>query len=77
LPTADAGSVLNRGVQWMVCTVHVSEEEEEEEEANAAYITFRCSEFIDGFRFEVSGASCCYAACKFNRRRRFGTFGVC
>jgi len=58
----------------MVCTVHVSEEEEE---ANAAYISFRCSEFIDGFRLEVSGISGCYAVCKVNRRRRFGTFGVC
>jgi hypothetical protein len=57
----------------MVCTVHVSEEEE----ANAAYISFRCSEFIDGFRFEVSGVLYCYAVCKVTIRRRFGTFGVC
>jgi hypothetical protein len=52
----------------MVCTIHVSEEE-----ANAAYIRIRCSEFIDGSRFEVSGVLGCYAVCKVNRRRRFGT----
>lgn len=67
LPTTDGGSVLNGGVQWMVCTIHVFEE------ANAAYIRIRCYEFIDVSRFEVSGVLRCYAVCKVNRRRRFGT----
>ena len=51
----------------MVCSIHVSEEE-----ANAD-IRIRCSEFTDGSRFEVSGVLGCYAVCKVNRRRRFGT----
>jgi len=68
LPTTDAGSVLNGGVQLMVCTIHFSEKE-----ADAAYIRNRCSEFIDGSRFEVSGVLGFHAVCKVNRRRRFGT----
>jgi len=52
----------------MVCTIHFSEKE-----TNAAYIRIRCSEFIDGSRFEVSGVLGCHAVCKVNRHRRFGT----